>query len=161
MGALTSEKLTVVGVIVLWVAIVVPPFVRIFQRTGRSGWWAIFMLIAPLNIIALWTLAFIRWPALERKSPASYFVERPIGRVRDDDAAIQETLSGRIGLNVAKRKIYTWRILVLRGNAKFVGTVEASNQRKAIETAKKELDIPPNEQNRLMALRSERPSKET
>ena len=55
-------------IVVLWVAIVVPPFVRIFQRTGRSGWWAIFMVIAPLNIIALWTLAFIRWPALDRES---------------------------------------------------------------------------------------------
>ena len=62
---------------------------------------------------------------------------------------------------MAKKKIHTWRILVLRGNAKFVGTVEAPNQQKAIEKAKEELDIPPNEQNRLMALRSERPSKET
>ncbi len=52
------------AVIVIWVAIVLPPFVRIFQRTGRGGWWAILMLIPVLNIFTLWTLAFMRWPAL-------------------------------------------------------------------------------------------------
>jgi len=56
------------AVVVLWVAIVVPPFVKFFQRTGRSVWRAIFLLIPLLNIIALWTLAFIRWPALDRES---------------------------------------------------------------------------------------------
>jgi len=56
---------------------------------------------------------------------------------------------------MAKQKSYTWRILVLRGNAKFVGTVEAPNQRKAIEKAKEQLDIPPNERSRLMAVRAD------
>jgi len=54
-----------------------------------------------------------------------------------------------------KKKSYRWRILVLRGNARFVGTVEASNQKSAIEKAKKELEIPPHEQKRLMALRAD------
>jgi len=61
-------------------------------------------------------------------------------------------VSGRSGM-AKKTKNHTWRILVLRGNARFVGTVEATNQQAAIEKAKKELDIPPNQQGRLMAVR--------
>jgi hypothetical protein len=53
------------------------------------------------------------------------------------------------------KKSHTWQILVLRGNAKSVGSVEAPDQKSAIEKAKKELEIPPNEQKRLMAVRSD------
>jgi predicted PurR-regulated permease PerM len=49
------------------IAIVVVPFIRIFQKAGHSGWWAILMLIPIVNIIVLWVFAFSRWPALERR----------------------------------------------------------------------------------------------
>ena len=38
------------------------PSVIILRRMGYSGWWAILAAISPINIIALWVLALIRWP---------------------------------------------------------------------------------------------------
>jgi len=60
------------------------------------------------------------------------------------------------------KKTYTWEIFWTQGQTLIVvGTVEAPDRQSAIHKAIKELDIPPNEQNLLMALRSERPRKET
>jgi uncharacterized membrane protein YhaH (DUF805 family) len=53
-------------VIAIWLAIFLPPSVRIVRRVGYSGWWAFLMIVPGVNIVALWTLAFIRWPALDR-----------------------------------------------------------------------------------------------
>jgi uncharacterized membrane protein YhaH (DUF805 family) len=58
--------------IAVLVAITVVPFVRIFQKAGRTGWWAALMLIPIVNILVLilvlWIFAFSRWPALDRNS---------------------------------------------------------------------------------------------
>ncbi len=51
------------------------------------------------------------------------------------------------------QKTHTWQIVVLRANAKPIGEVEAPDEESAIKKAIKELDIPPNEQRRLMAIR--------
>jgi uncharacterized membrane protein YhaH (DUF805 family) len=53
-------------IILIWIAICIVPFFRIFQRTGRSGWWALLMLIPIVNIAVLYVLAFARWPAFDR-----------------------------------------------------------------------------------------------
>jgi uncharacterized membrane protein YhaH (DUF805 family) len=53
-------------VCLVMIAIVVVPFVRIFQKAGRTGWWAVLMLIPIVNIIVLWIFAFSQWPALDR-----------------------------------------------------------------------------------------------
>jgi len=52
-------------ILLIMFAIVVVPFVRIFQKAGRTGWWAVLMLIPLVNLIVLWIFAFSRWPALE------------------------------------------------------------------------------------------------
>jgi uncharacterized membrane protein YhaH (DUF805 family) len=54
-------------IIVAFIAITVVPFVRIFQKAGRTGWWAVLMLIPLINLIVLWIFAFSKWPALDRR----------------------------------------------------------------------------------------------
>jgi uncharacterized membrane protein YhaH (DUF805 family) len=55
-------------IIAVLVAITVVPFIRIFQKAGRTGWWAVLMLIPVVNIVVLWIFAFSQWPALDRNS---------------------------------------------------------------------------------------------
>jgi uncharacterized membrane protein YhaH (DUF805 family) len=52
--------------IAIWLVIFLPPCIRIVRRVGYSGWWALLMIVPGVNVIALWALAFIRWPALDR-----------------------------------------------------------------------------------------------
>jgi uncharacterized membrane protein YhaH (DUF805 family) len=54
--------------LVLVLAIVVFPTWRIISRTGRSGWWCLLMFIPLVNIVGLWILAFVDWPAIDRKA---------------------------------------------------------------------------------------------
>lgn len=51
-----------VGIVVIVAAILVPPFVLIFRRTGRSGWWGLLVLVPLANIVVLWAIALMRWP---------------------------------------------------------------------------------------------------
>jgi hypothetical protein len=44
-----------------------------------------------------------------------------------------------------------WRIDIIRKRAEHLGTVEAFNEKDAIEKAAKEFDIPPERRNRLVA----------
>jgi predicted PurR-regulated permease PerM len=61
---------TVLGLVIIAIlsAITLVPFVRIFQKAGRTGWWAALMLIPIINIVVLWVFAFSHWPALDRNS---------------------------------------------------------------------------------------------
>lgn len=52
-----------IAVIVILVIAALIPSVIILRRLGFSGWWAIIAPISPLNLIGLWVLAFVRWPA--------------------------------------------------------------------------------------------------
>ncbi len=38
------------------------PVGRVLRRTGYSAWWAPLYLIPFVNLIGLWTLAYVRWP---------------------------------------------------------------------------------------------------
>ncbi len=37
---------------------------RVANRAGFSGWWALLIVLPPINIVLVWVLAFKRWPAL-------------------------------------------------------------------------------------------------
>jgi hypothetical protein len=43
------------------------PIGRIIHRTGHSAWWVIAFLIPGIGLIAIWVLAFVRWPAVDRR----------------------------------------------------------------------------------------------
>ena len=59
MGSFSLWHWLIVAVyIVVWIV----PFWRIFPRAGWSKWLSLLMVIAPLNIVLLWVLAFKRWP---------------------------------------------------------------------------------------------------
>ncbi|MBN9361636.1 MULTISPECIES: hypothetical protein [unclassified Devosia] len=49
-------------VVVVYAAVLVVPFWKIFPRAGWSKWASLLMLVPLLNIVLLWTLAFKRWP---------------------------------------------------------------------------------------------------
>jgi hypothetical protein len=52
------------------------------------------------------------------------------------------------------KKTYPWRILLIRAKAESVGTVEATDEKSAIQRAIKEFDITdPEQQKRLIARR--------
>jgi hypothetical protein len=40
-------------------------------RTGRSRWWSVLAIIPIVNLIALWTLAYVRWPAIDDRHATS------------------------------------------------------------------------------------------
>jgi hypothetical protein len=42
------------------------PASRVLKRMGFSRWWTIVAFIPYANVIALWVLSFIRWPADRR-----------------------------------------------------------------------------------------------
>jgi hypothetical protein len=48
------------------IAAFVPPAVKILRRMGFSGWWVLIAVISPLNIVALWVLAYAKWPAMKQ-----------------------------------------------------------------------------------------------
>ena len=60
-----TDALVSFVIVIIFGAVLIYPFFRIFQRTGISGWWALLMLIPLLNIAVLWIFAFARWPALD------------------------------------------------------------------------------------------------
>jgi hypothetical protein len=47
--------------------IVLYPLWRILRRTGHSGWWSLLVFIPLVNLCSLWLLAFVRWPAIEKR----------------------------------------------------------------------------------------------
>ena len=45
------------------VVVLIYPVGRILRRLGFSPYWSVLTLIPPLNVFALWILAFIGWPS--------------------------------------------------------------------------------------------------
>ena len=56
-------------IILIVLALVGYPLVRILQKAGYSGWLVVFWLVPLVNLVALWVFALARWP-LERKIPS-------------------------------------------------------------------------------------------
>lgn len=52
----------------LWVAILLPPFWKIFSKAGFSGWLSLLVLIPVVNLAVFYVLAFSEWPALRQAS---------------------------------------------------------------------------------------------
>lgn len=47
----------------LWIAIILPPFWKIFMKAGFSGWLSLLMLVPLVNLVVLYVVAFSEWPA--------------------------------------------------------------------------------------------------
>ncbi len=47
-----------IALVPLWV------FSRVIAKAGFSPWWALLGLVPVANIVALWVLAYVKWPAL-------------------------------------------------------------------------------------------------
>jgi uncharacterized membrane protein YhaH (DUF805 family) len=41
------------------------PVARILRRTGHSRWWCLLGFIPFVNLIGLWVLAYVPWPAID------------------------------------------------------------------------------------------------
>ncbi len=54
--------LVALGLILLAVGF---PVARILKRMGLSPWWTVLALIPYLNVVALWIVAFVRWPKVD------------------------------------------------------------------------------------------------
>lgn len=52
--------------LIIWATLIVPPFWMIFSKAGFSGWLALLMLVPLANLITLWVVAFMAWPALRK-----------------------------------------------------------------------------------------------
>jgi hypothetical protein len=63
MKVLLESPLFMMFIILL---IFIVPFWRIVKRTGHSGWWSLLVFVPLINFIALWTFAFVKWPATDR-----------------------------------------------------------------------------------------------
>jgi hypothetical protein len=53
-------------IVILFLVLYAVPTSKILARAGYSKWWTVVFFIPLLNIIALWVLAYRRWPAMER-----------------------------------------------------------------------------------------------
>ena len=50
-------------ILLLWVAVIILPFWKIFSKAGFSGWLSLLLLVPVVNLIVLYVIAFARWPA--------------------------------------------------------------------------------------------------
>ncbi len=53
----------------LFVVLIIPPYWRLWRRTGHHGAWSLFLLLPVTNIAALYLLAFKRWPRFPGNRP--------------------------------------------------------------------------------------------
>ncbi len=65
MFGLGFQELLLLAIIGL---IVVLPFWKIFSKAGFSGWFSLAMVVPGLNVIALFYLAFARWPVRQSRT---------------------------------------------------------------------------------------------
>lgn len=52
----------------VWIAVILPPFWKIFAKAGFSPWLALLVLVPLVNLIVLYVVAFSRWPALPEQA---------------------------------------------------------------------------------------------
>ena len=48
--------------------LLVLPFWKIFSKAGFSGWWSLSVLLPIINLLAIYILAFSKWPIYKRMS---------------------------------------------------------------------------------------------
>jgi uncharacterized membrane protein YhaH (DUF805 family) len=66
MNTLLSSPLVMILIILPFFLV---PTWRILKRTGHSGWWSLMIFIPLVNLVGFWLLAFVKWPAVDGKSP--------------------------------------------------------------------------------------------
>lgn len=57
------------------------PAVRILRKAGRSGWWAVTLVVPLVNIVMVWVFAFADWPRVDPAADGTEG-EGPDGRSR-------------------------------------------------------------------------------
>ena len=65
MGAISIRHWFIIIVVLAMYAV---PITKIVERTGHSKWWAVVFFIPLFHLVALWVLAFVKWPAMDRTS---------------------------------------------------------------------------------------------
>ena len=55
----------VIGAFLCLLAVAYPAS-RVLKRMGFSRWWTLVAFIPYVNVVALWVIAFIQWPADRR-----------------------------------------------------------------------------------------------
>ncbi len=63
-----GQPVAILCVSLLFLIIVLLPFGILLKRTGHHPAWCFFFIIPCVNLIALWILAFKRWP-IDRPNP--------------------------------------------------------------------------------------------
>jgi len=54
-------------IVILMLATLVVPVVKIIQKAGYSGWWTLLWFVPFANIIMLWVFALADWPNLAKR----------------------------------------------------------------------------------------------
>lgn len=54
-------------IVIIIFTIILIPTGRILRRAGFSAWWSILAVVPFLNLVGLWILAYVRWPAGETR----------------------------------------------------------------------------------------------
>ncbi|MFQ6003203.1 MAG: hypothetical protein ACE5KJ_05595 [Candidatus Zixiibacteriota bacterium] len=62
LGGIGLQELVLLFLIFLIWAIILIPYWKIFGKAGFPGWYSLSQIIPILNIIALYFLAFAKWP---------------------------------------------------------------------------------------------------
>jgi hypothetical protein len=57
--------------VVIFIASILVPIAKIIRRTGNSPWWCLLFFVPLGNLIGLWLLAYLPWPALDGKTHSS------------------------------------------------------------------------------------------
>jgi hypothetical protein len=53
-------------IIAIYLIVTGIPTARILARTGYSRWWTLLYFIPLVSVVALWVLAYRRWPSVDR-----------------------------------------------------------------------------------------------
>ena len=53
---------------IIWIAVIILPFWKIWSKAGFTGWLSLLMIVPLINLVSLYYLAFARWPTHERAS---------------------------------------------------------------------------------------------
>lgn len=70
-----SEFSPVHWLIVLLVLSPLIPIYRILRRMGFNGWLCVLAFVPLANLVTVWVLAYVRWPAVPEKSALEVHVE--------------------------------------------------------------------------------------
>jgi hypothetical protein len=65
MNSIGLPELLIIFAAVAMVIVVVWPMMRICEKAGFPSWYGLFGLVPVANVLLLWFLAFVPWPAMD------------------------------------------------------------------------------------------------